>query len=162
MEVLYDQLGKCGDRVWQRARYGLICYPAFIPVNPRTPAQCGVRGNFGGVSARWRTIPQDYRDIWGAVAKTKKSRPHLGCGPITGFNLFVKVNVALVNRGLAQVDLPLEFLRALESTAASRLDAGSFAQPPIGPVLFLRARQLLDDWQDHPQEFMAGVSPPAG
>jgi hypothetical protein len=103
------------------------------------------------------------RPVWIAVAKTKKTKPRLlQCGRLPGFNFFVKTNVALVNRGLAQVDLPLEFLRALESTAACRLDAGSFAQPPIGPVLFLRAKQLLDDWRDHPQEFMAGVLAPAG
>jgi hypothetical protein len=26
-------------------------------------------------------------------------------------------------------------------------------------VLFLRANQFLDEWQDHPQEFMAGQPP---
>jgi hypothetical protein len=91
-----------------------------------------------------------------------KSKPRLRqCGRLTGFLLFVKVNVARANRGLAQVDLPLEFLRALELTAASRLDAGSFDQPPVGPVLFLRAKQLLDGWDDAPRKFAAGVSPPA-
>jgi hypothetical protein len=74
----------------------------------------------------------------------------------------MQTNVGLVNRGLAQVDLPLEFLRALEAAAARRPDTGSFDQPPIGPALFLRAKQLLEDWRDHPQEFLAGVSPPTG
>jgi hypothetical protein len=35
-----------------------------------------------------------------------KSRPRLGCGPLTGFNLFVKINVRLANRRRPQVDLP--------------------------------------------------------
>jgi hypothetical protein len=79
-----------------------------------------------------------------------------------GFNYFVQINVARVNRGLAQVDLPLEFLRALEAEAAGRPDIGSFDQPPIGPALFLRAKQFLEDWRENPQKFMSGVLTSAG
>jgi hypothetical protein len=68
MKAPYTKSGKCGDIVWQNARYGQICYPAFIPANPRTPAQVAVRGNFGAVSARWRTITEEQRLIWNAVA----------------------------------------------------------------------------------------------
>jgi hypothetical protein len=98
-----------------------------------------------------------------AVASTKKTKPRLmQCGRMPGFNYFVQINVARVNRGLAQVDLPLEFLRALEAEAAGQPDIGSFGQPPIGPALFLRAKQLLEDWREHPQKFMAGVLAPTG
>jgi len=38
MKLPYTESGKCGNMVWQRNRYGQICYPAFIPANPRTPA----------------------------------------------------------------------------------------------------------------------------
>jgi hypothetical protein len=76
-----------------------------------------------------------------------------------GFNYFVQVNVARVNRGLGQVDLPLEFLRALAAEAAGRPGIGSFDQPAIGPVLFLRAKQILEDWRDNPQKLMAGQPP---
>ena len=101
--------GKCGNTVWQSNRYGQYSYPAFIPFNPRTPAQVAVRGTFGAVSARWRELDQAQRDVWCAVARTMKSKPRLGqCGPLTGFLLFVKVNVPLANRGMAQVDLPTE------------------------------------------------------
>jgi hypothetical protein len=112
MTIPYTRSGKFGNTVWQRARYGQICYPAFIPFNPRSPAQCVVRGNLGAVSARWRTLTQDQRHVWIAVASTKKSRPRLGCGPLTGFNYFVKINVALANRGQPQLDLPPEYLQS--------------------------------------------------
>jgi hypothetical protein len=85
--------------VWQRNRYGQICCEAFISANSRTPAQVAVRGNFTAVSKRWRMLTQTQQDIWNAVARTKKSKPRLGCGPLAGFNLFVKINVALANRG---------------------------------------------------------------
>ena len=91
MKMPYTKTGKCGNRVWQRNLYGQICSPAFIPANPRSPAQCVVRGTFGAVSARWRTLAEEQRLSWDAVARTILSRPRLGCGPLTGFNYFVKI-----------------------------------------------------------------------
>ena len=123
MKVLYTKSGKCGNVVWQRNRYGQICYPAFTPFNPRSPAQVAVRGNFAAVSARWRTLTQAQRDVWIAVARTKWSKPRLfQRGRLTGCQLFVKVNVALVNQGKPQVDLPPEHLR-LSKRAASTIPA---------------------------------------
>ena len=164
MKVLdIPRSGKRGDRVWQRNRYGQYSYPVFVPFNPRTPAQTAVRAHFGAVSARWRLLTEAQRRVWMAVASTKKTRPRLlQCGRMPGFNFFMKTNVALANRGLAQVDLPLEFLRALEAEAAGRPDIGDFGQPPIGPALFLRAKQLLEDWRENPQKFMASVMASGG
>ena len=122
-----------------------------------------VRAHFGAVSARWRTLSEAQRRVWMAVASTMKTRPRLlQCGRMPGFNYFVKTNVARVNRGLAQVDLPLEFLRALEAEAAGRPDLGGLGQRPIGPELFLRAKRLLEEWRDHPERFMAGELARAG
>jgi hypothetical protein len=124
--------------VWQSNRYGQYCYRAFIPFNPRTPAQVAVRGVFGAVSARWRTLTEEQRVVWCAVAKHKKSKPRLRqCGPLTGFLLFVKINVALANRGLPQVDLPPEASEASQRIVASLNYTGKFDQPSVGPTLFL-------------------------
>src|ERR1017187_43882 len=101
--------GKCGGTVWQRNRFCQYSYPAFVPFNPRTPAQVAVRGTFGAVSKRWRTLTQEQHDAWIAVAPTIKSKPRLfQCGALTGCQLFVKRNVSLVNQGKPQVDLPTE------------------------------------------------------
>ena len=160
MKVPYTKSGKCGNTVWQRARYGQISYPAFIPFNPRSPAQVAVRGTFGAVSARWRELTEAQRIIWCQVARTKKSKPRLlQCGPLTGFLLFMKVNVPLFNRGLPQVDLPMEYSRAPQPAVSSLLRISRFDQPPVGPVLFLYANQLLGDWLLHPQECLAGQPP---
>jgi hypothetical protein len=155
MTIPYTRSGKFGNTVWQRARYGQISYPAFIPFNPRSPAQCVVRGTFGAVSARWRTLTPDQRDIWIAVARTKKSRYRLGCGPLTGFNYFVKINVALANRGKPQVDLPPEYFQSAPERGHS-----CPLQPPIGPTLFLQANQLIGGWHDARRKFTAPVPPP--
>lgn len=151
--------GKRGNRVWQRNRYRQYSYRAFVPFNPRTPRQVAVRAAFASVSARWRMMTEAQRQVWIAIASTMMTtKPRLGqCGRLTGFNYFVKVNVARVNRGLSQVDLPPEFLRALEAAAVGQPGLGSFDQPPIGPALFLRASQLLEDWREHPRKFRSGV-----
>src|ERR1019366_1951890 len=152
--------GKRGNTVWQRNRYGQYSYPAFIPYNPRTPAQVAVRGAFGAVSKRWRKLTKDQRIIWCAVARTKKSKPRLcQCGPLTGFLLFVKVNVPLANRGISQVDLPPGYAACARPAVPDVFDTTRFDQPPVGPVLFLRANQFVYNWQDPPQGVMAGQLP---
>ena len=161
MKVLdIPRSGKRGSRVWQRNRYCQYSYDAFIPFNPRTPAQVAGRGNFGAVSARWRELTEEQRIIWCRVARTKWSKPRL-CqkGRLTGILLFMKVNVALANRGLAQVDLPPGYLKASQPAGPALLQSGKFDQPPVGPMLFLQANHLLGDWQVHPQKFMAGQPP---
>src|ERR1035437_5176417 len=102
MKMPYTKSGKSGDVVWQRNRYGQICYKAFVPFNPRSPAQVAVRQIFRAVSARWRTLTQEQRDVWIAVAATMKTKPRLfQCGALTGFNFFVKAHVGVGDRGIA-------------------------------------------------------------
>ena len=155
--------GKRGDRVWQRNRYCEYSYAAFVPFNPRTPAQMAVRGVFGGVSARWRTLREEERLIWCAVAKHKKSRVRLRqCGPLSGFLYFVKVNVALANRGVAQVDLPPEHCAAAERTVLSLNYSGRFEQVPVGPTLFLRGNQVIRGWDNAVGRLAVRVPVPSG
>jgi hypothetical protein len=164
MKVLdIPRSGKRGDRVWQSNRYGQYSYPAFVPFNPRTPAQVAVRGVFGGVSARWRTLSEAQRVVWCAVARRKKSRVRLRqCGPLTGFLYFVKVNVALANRGVAQVDLPPEHSDAAERMVKSLNYSGRFEQWPVGPTRFLRANQLMGGWDRAFRQCAVRVLVPSG
>jgi hypothetical protein len=155
--------GKCRDRVWQSNRYCQYSYPAFVPFNPRTPAQVAAREVFGAVSARWRTLTEEQRVIWCAVAKHKKSRPRLRqCGPLTGFLYFVKINVALAYRGLAQVDLPPEHSEVAQRVVLSLNYTGRFDQLPVGPTLFLRANQLVGGWANAARQLAASAAAPSG
>ena len=117
MKVPYTKSGKCMGVVWQRNRYGQICYPAFVPFNPRSPAQVAVRNSFRAVSARWRTLSQEQRDVWIAVAWTQWSKPRLSQrGRLTGCQLFVKTNVPLANQGKPQLDLPPGYVQSAKPT----------------------------------------------
>ncbi len=71
----------------------------------------------------------------------------------------MKVNVPLANRGIAQVCLPPGYDSCSRPAVPNVFDTTRFDQPPVGPVLFLRANQFVDDWQDRPQAFMAGQPP---
>jgi len=164
MKVLdIPRSGKRGNMVWQRNRYGQYCYPAFSPFNPRTPAQVAVRGVFAAVSARWRTLTEEQRLLWCAIAKRKMSRPRL-CqrGKLTGFLYFMKINVALANRGLAQVDVPPEYSEASRRAVLRLNYTGKFEQPPVGPTLFLRAGKLLVGSSTVPRQFAASAPLPGG
>ena len=155
--------GKRGDKVWQRNRYCQYSYPAFVPFNPRTPAQVAVRETFGGVSTRWRKITEEQRLIWCAAARHKKSRVRLRqCGRLTGFLYFVKINVSLANRGLAQVDLPPEHSEAAERSVMSLNYSGRFEQFPVGPTLFLRANQRMGGWDSASRRLAVSAPAPSG
>ena len=103
----YTRCGKCADIVWQRARYGQIHYEYHKPANPRTPAQTLVRDSFRAVSVRWRTLAEQQRLSWCAAAKSQRSRRRLGRSfPLRGFDYFMRINVALANRGQEPMDWP--------------------------------------------------------
>ena len=101
------QSGKCGGQVWQKARHGLISYPAFIPLNPRTPDQVAVRNIMRTLNARWSEITEHQRSRWRAVARRYYSRPRADqSGPLTGQLLFLKINIARLYYDMGQVDDP--------------------------------------------------------
>ena len=146
----YTKSGKCGTMVWQRNRYGQICYPAFIPANPRTPRQQAIRGIFGAVSQRWRTLTEAQRLAWIAAAAAILSKPRLAqCGPLTGLQLFVKVNVYLAHRGQPQVDLPPLIFRCPRCAVPSPDATSPSAQVPVANTTYLQANRLLADWTRH-------------
>jgi hypothetical protein len=71
---------------------------------------------------------------------------------LTGFLYFVKINVALANRGLAQVDLPPEHCEAAQRIVLSLNYTGRFDQVPVGPTLYLRANQRIGGWDNAPRQ----------
>jgi len=109
MALPYTQCGTRGGIVWQRNRYGQIHYPKHKPKDPKSPAQRFVRMNFGQVSMRWRQLTEPQRLSWCAAAKEQWSRRRLGKRyRLRGYYYFMRLNVALANRGQPLLDLPPE------------------------------------------------------
>jgi hypothetical protein len=111
MKILdIPQSGKRGLTVTQGGRYGQISRALVIPANPRTEAQMGVRRALGNITARWRTLTEPQRNAWRAAAQAKHTVPRLGqSGPLTGSQLFTKINCSLATLGAEQADTPPSF-----------------------------------------------------
>jgi len=65
--------------------------------------------NFGDVSERWRRLTEPQRLSWCAAARESQSRRRLGQRyPLRGYYSYMRVNVALANRGQPLLELPPE------------------------------------------------------
>jgi hypothetical protein len=134
MKVLdIPQSGKRGLNVTQGGRYGQISRAWVIPANPRTASQMDVRRALGNVTARWRTLTEDQRNAWRTAAKAKNTVPRLGqSGPLTGSQLFTKINCSLAALGLDQVTAPPAFPQFPENPV------GTLAITNVGGVISLK------------------------
>jgi hypothetical protein len=108
MKILdIPQSGKRGLYVSQGGRYGQISRAYVIPSNPRTAAQTSVRAILSRVTAAWRGLQESQRAAWTAAASGVNSASRLGqSGPLTGQQLFNKINCNLAQFGQEQVDVP--------------------------------------------------------
>jgi hypothetical protein len=108
MKILdIPQSGKRGLYVWQGGRYGQISRILVIPANPRTASQTSVRAILSRVATAWRGLQESQRAAWTAAASGVNSVSRLGQrGPLTGQQLFNKINCNLAQFGQEQVDAP--------------------------------------------------------
>ena len=119
-------------------------YPAFIRSTPAPPPRSRSAGFSGPSPPAGARLPRS-SESFGRVARTKRSKPRLRqCGPLTGFLYFVKINVALANRGLAQVDLPPEFFAGFPADClpACSTPASSISRPLAPPCSCALTSQL--------------------
>jgi hypothetical protein len=108
MKILdIPQSGKRGLTVSQNGRNGQISRTLAIPTNPQTDAQLRVRSFLRNVASQWRGLTQAQRDAWTAEASQHQSKARLGqSGPLTGFQLYAKINCSLLIIGDEVVSAP--------------------------------------------------------
>ena len=136
--------GKCGNTVFQGARYGQICYELVIPGNPRTPKQQCRRNNFKLVTKYWRKLSERQRELWELAARPHKTRRRLGQRyPIPRFNYFMRVNLLRANRNLSLLPIPPGPRPSTALPLGKLLGGECFAGEPVGPMLYLQTHQLL-------------------
>jgi hypothetical protein len=101
------QSGKRGKTVSMEGRYGQVSRILAVPANPETPYQLTIRRNLRKVSAAWRGLTEAQRAAWVAAAQNARSHSRLGqSGPLTGSQLFNKINCTLALFGQTQVVTP--------------------------------------------------------
>ena len=140
------QVGKLGTTVTYKGRYGLTRRWCTIPSNPRTLSQLTIRQHLASQANAYDQLTDAQQEAWIVTAAGIQSRSTLGqSGPLTGLQLFTKINCALLAIGAATVTVPpaqplLELLPidALEvtntgGTIAIRLH--TTGTPPDGTML---------------------------
>jgi len=148
MKVLdVPQTGKLGMTVTWPGRNGLIRRAFVIPSNPRSIAQLTVRNRLQTAAATWRTLTDAQQDAWTALAGQHQTRSTLGqSGPLTGLQLFTKINCSLLAIGGAVVTtppaapqftlLPISSLTITNPAGVVALNLDTTDSPPDGTMLW--------------------------
>jgi hypothetical protein len=101
------QVGKLGLTVTWHGRNGQVRRILAIPKNPRTDRQLEVRDLLQQQARRFDGLTDVQQDAWNVAAAGFHSTPSLGqSGPLTGLQLFVRVNCKLGLLGQDAVDVP--------------------------------------------------------
>ena len=108
MKILdIPQSGKAGLYVSYKGRNGQVRRGYVIPTNPNTAYQQTARAILTGRATRFRTLTSSQIDAWDNAARKCQTKCRLGqSGPMTGFQLFSKLNATLVMFGQDEIDVP--------------------------------------------------------
>jgi len=99
--------GKIGNQVYQNSRNGQVVRTRAIPTNPKSTQQVTARNNLTAAAKAYDALTEILQNAWIAAAQSYQSKARLGMsGTLTGLQLYVKVNAALLESGEAQVDTP--------------------------------------------------------
>ena len=101
------QTGKLGLTVTWQGRNGQVRRTLAIPANPRTDAQLTVRDLLVEQVRRFDGLAEAKQNAWNVAGRDYRSVASLGqSGPLTGEQLFVRVNCKLALLGQDTVDVP--------------------------------------------------------
>jgi hypothetical protein len=140
------QTGKLGVTVTWKGRNGMLRRWKTIPKNPRSGEQMAVRAKLASQAAAYDQLTDVQQEAWeNAGAKVQTSATLGQSGPLTGYQLFIKVNCALMAVDMDPVTappakpllavLPIDGLQVTNTggTIAIRLHAPT--APPDGTML---------------------------
>jgi len=124
-----DIVGSIGGITYARGRYGIYQRARIKGVNPKTGRQSAIRAVVADVASYWSdTLTDIQRAAWAVFAAAVPAKNKLGeTIYLSGFNQFVKSNIALVNGGKAIVaTAPIVMELPGEDTSfAATVDAGT-------------------------------------
>ena len=140
------QVGKLGLTVTWPGRNGLIRRTLVTPRNPRSGAQLAIRQNLATQAAGYDQLTDAQQEAWIATAAEMQTKPTLGqSGPMTGLQLFTKVNCALLAIGAPPVTappvksllnpLPIDALEITNTGGVLALKLHTTDAPPDGTML---------------------------
>jgi hypothetical protein len=99
--------GKVGLNVDMPGRYGQVRRNWVIPSNPETAAQLAVRSRLATCISGFKSLTQAQQDTWNSAARAQSTRSRLGTnGPMTGLQLYTKLNSTLLMLGQEAITAP--------------------------------------------------------
>jgi len=101
------QTGKLGLIVAFQSRYGLVRRTRVIPSQPNSYKQMEVRSRLTLAASAFDLLTEAQQDAWNAAAALYRTKATLGqSGPLTGLQLFVRLNTNLAQFGQDPVTTP--------------------------------------------------------
>lgn len=98
--------GSQGGSTYSHNRYGMYIRNRAVPVNPDSPRQDAIRTVFSDLAQHWRnSLTANQRLSWDTYAANVSVKDKLGNDIyLTGFNHYLRSNVAILQAGLTRVD----------------------------------------------------------
>lgn len=105
--MMTDARGKLGGQVFSKNRAGAYIRTKVTPSNPQTQAQAQVRSNLATLSTGWNSLTAEQIAQWNGSVDDWASTDIFGdIKKPTGKNLYVKLNVNLLNSGQSPIVAP--------------------------------------------------------
>jgi hypothetical protein len=149
--MVAEARGSIGGTTFARNRAGAYARNRTKPVNPSSPKQIVVRLRLSSLQTIWQqTLGSAGRAPWDAVASANPFKNKLGqASPISGFNLYLRVNALRLIPGLALATVPptppLELdIKGFTVTAAS----ATGLQITAKDANFVTTDHVLIHWTD--------------
>jgi hypothetical protein len=167
------QVGKLGLTVTWPGRYGLTRRIMAIPSNPRSSAQLVVRQNLASQAIAYDQLTDAEQEAWIATAAQMQTKPTLGqSGPLTGLQLFTKINCALLAIGGTPVTtppakpeievLPIDTLDITNTGGVIALRLHATGSPPEGTMLRACAPQKGGTRRGESYRLLGTLTSPVG
>jgi len=100
-------INSIGSQTYWLGRNGQIVRARTVPSNPSTDPQVAQRAILTATSRHWDALTDAQRSAWRAAAANVQSRATLGMsGPLTGIQLYIKLNATLATFGQEAIDDP--------------------------------------------------------
>lgn len=131
--------GTVGGQVFVQSAKGNVIRSTPNQVNQRTPRQLLQRASLSRWLVAWRTLTSAQRLSWNAAARVRNFPNRLGVDrQISGFNLYVKLNIVYQNAGLALLTTPT----LMETTLMTPIGALTYTNAP--PFYFTLSTPAAD------------------
>lgn len=129
--MMTDARGKLGGQVFSKNRAGAYIRTKVTPSNPQTSAQAQVRSNLSTLSTGWNSLTAAQIAQWNDSVGDWTSTDVFGdIKKPTGKNLYVKLNVNLLNSGQSPIVAPpskIELPALVDIDVDVTLPAGTLA-----------------------------------